>query len=108
MRAVFIHTSIYTSRTYSSNEWRVFEGLLLKSSDPLDLPAEIMFVDDEGAIRIAREKHLSRQCGAAFWVFANEFDLLAQNVEADWHRRGCWRESYDDVQHIKTEREGKR
>lgn len=103
-RAVYIHTHIYNDRNYMTGAWRVFDGLLLRRADPLSLPAEIIFVDDSGAIRIEKEAHITNQCGAATWVYAHEFELMADMVERDWQRRGCWQEAYDDIQRIRAER----
>jgi hypothetical protein len=102
-RAVYIYTHIYhDTRTYQTGEWRVFEGLLLRRADPISLPAEILFIDDSGAIRIEREQHISNQCGYATWVYAIEFELLAKMIEDDWNHRHCWQESYQDVQKIRA------
>jgi hypothetical protein len=105
MRAVYIHTAIYNNRDYTSADWRVFEGLLLRGGDTLSLPAEVLFIDDQGAIRIEREKHLSARCGATTWVYASEFEHLAEMVESDWKRRGLWREAYYDIQRLRKDRE---
>lgn len=105
MRAIYVHVHIYTDlRNYTAGHWRVFEGLLLKGGDPVSLPAEILFIDNAGAIRIEREAHLSNRCGAATWVYATEFEQLAKMVEDDWHRRGLWQEAYQDIQKIREAR----
>ena len=104
-RAVYIHAHIYTElRTYTAGHWRVFEGLLLLGGDSLSLPADVLFIDGQGLIHVERETHLSHQCGAATWVYANEFELLAKKIEDDWSHRHLWRQAYEDVQKLRAER----
>lgn len=80
-------------------EWRVYEALMLHAICDEML---MVLVDDNGAMRVVKERHLSRRNSASFFVYDHEFRLLAAEIEADWQNRRCWRLAYEDVQRLKA------
>lgn len=82
-----------------SDEWRVYEALMLHALCDEML---MVLVDDTGAMRVVKERHLSKRNSAAFFVYDHEFHLLAADIESDWQKRHCWRLAYEDVQRLKA------
>lgn len=100
MRAVYIHTYVFGAG--GNMPWRVYEGLYLESvSTGRKGEAWLIFVDERGGIHHIRALHLKCRDSAQYWVYANEFESLAKDVEDDWNHRQCWRQAYEDVQRIR-------
>lgn len=90
-----------TTYLLPSGKWRVYEALLLDHPHAGNPIATIVFVDETGGIRVVRERHYLSRNSAVSWVYADEFEMLAADVERDWQARRCGREQYEDVQRLR-------
>ena len=49
-------------------------------------------------------EHFSDRISAGYFIYAEEFELMAADIETDFQNRACWRESFNEIQAIRVRR----
>lgn len=89
-------------------EWRVWEALIFGEIPFAAGKFRLLVHGAGGGLFVIDEYHLKVRTSAICWVRAEEFELLATEIEADYARRQCWHAAYNDVQRIRADRNEQR
>lgn len=85
-------------------EWRVWEALILSEVPFAAGKCRLLVHGAGGGLFVIEAHHLKARTSAICWVRAEEFEMLAADIEADYARRQCWRDAFNDVQRIRADR----
>jgi hypothetical protein len=79
----------------------VYEALILKGPIESGNRTAQLLVVDESTIHLEQVEHLQFRTSASAWVYAHEFEFLANDIMEDWNKRHFWREAMEDVCRIR-------